>query len=311
LKEDNAKKKDLLPFLKKYEEEKTLVLESISEHIVFQDMEHRILWLNKAAADSVEKTKEELIGKKCYSVWQNSNKACADCPLEASLKAGDSKSTEISTPEGRSFVVRGFPVRNKEGKIIGAVELTKNITKLKQTEKNLIESEEKYRNLFESSPYSIGIFDLDGILIDCNEATAKFVSTHTIENHLIGKNFREFWTYHEKDKPNIPLFEDLINKIKRDRETLEIEFPINLSARSALWVHAIASLIKLGGEERIRLIIQDITERKHAAQELETSEIKYREAYNRVDFYKDIFSHDINNIRARTGNIGNKISRSV
>ncbi len=296
MKEDKEQKKEFGLVLTKYAKEKALVLESISELIVFQDKKQNILWLNKTAANSVERTQEELIGEKCYSVWHNSNKICVKCPVVASLKIGEPTSGEITSPDGRSYFIRGFPVRDNEGKIIGAVEVARNITKLKQTEKNLIESEEKYRNLFESSPYSISIFDLNGTLINCNKATAKFLSTHNLENDIIGKHFREFWAYHEKDKPNIPLFEDILNKIKKDRETLEFEFPINQLAGSAFWVHAIASLVKLGSEERIRLIIQDITERKHAEQVLETSETKYREAYNRVDFYKDIFSHDINNI---------------
>ncbi len=135
MKEDNTQKKGYKPILKKYEKEKTLVLESISEHIVFQDKKHNILWLNKAAADSVETTKEELIGEKCYSVWQKSNKSCIGCPIDASLEIGDPMSGEISTPDGKVFFIRGFPVRDKKGKIIGVVELTQNITKLKQTEK--------------------------------------------------------------------------------------------------------------------------------------------------------------------------------
>ncbi len=296
MKDDNAQKKGFEPILKKYEKEKALVLESISELIVFQDLKQNILWLNKSAADSVKRTQEELIGEKCYSVLHNSNKICVNCPVVASVKIGESTSSEITSSDGRSFFIKAFPVRDNEGKIIGAVELARNITKLKQTEQDLIESEERYRNLFESSPYSIGIFDLDGTLIDCNKATAKLLSTHNLENDIIGKHFREFWAYHEKDKPNISLFEGILNKLKKDRETLEFEFPINRSVGGVLWAHAIASLIKLGNEERIRFIVQDITERKHAEQELETSELKYREAYNRTDFYKDIFSHDINNI---------------
>lgn len=40
----------------------------------------------------------------------------------------------------------------------------------------------------------------------------------------------------------------------------------------------------------------DITDRKIAEIELQKSELTYREAYNRAEFYKDIFTHDINNI---------------
>ena len=41
---------------------------------------------------------------------------------------------------------------------------------------------------------------------------------------------------------------------------------------------------------------EDITERKKAEEDLKESEEKYRDAYNRAEFYKDIFTHDINNI---------------
>jgi len=41
---------------------------------------------------------------------------------------------------------------------------------------------------------------------------------------------------------------------------------------------------------------KDITEHQHAEQELRKSEKLYRDAYERAEFYKDIFTHDINNI---------------
>jgi signal transduction histidine kinase len=42
--------------------------------------------------------------------------------------------------------------------------------------------------------------------------------------------------------------------------------------------------------------VSDITERVLAEQKIQESEKKFREAYNRVEFYKDIFAHDINNM---------------
>jgi signal transduction histidine kinase len=41
---------------------------------------------------------------------------------------------------------------------------------------------------------------------------------------------------------------------------------------------------------------RDVSEHQHAEQELRESEKRYRKAYERANFYKDIFTHDMNNI---------------
>jgi len=294
--EDITEKEEVKNNLRKAEKEKSIILDSISELIVFQDKEHNIFWANKAAADSINLTPEHLIGKKCYALWHNSNVSCKDCPVRASIELGSPVSGEVTSPDGRVWLIKGFPVRDDEGNVIGAVEITNEITKIKQTAKLLKESEKRYQYLFESSPYSIGIFDLDGNLLDCNKATNLFLSKHTLEGDIIGKNFREFWSYHEKDKPNILLFEKILEKTIKDEKPLTFEFPIHRSIGDKLWVSAIASLSKIGKEPVVQFIIQDITKRKNTEQKLKQSEIKYREAYDHINFYKDIFTHDINNI---------------
>ena len=67
--EDITKKKIIEKTLRKEEQEKSIILESISEHIVYQDLDNKILWTNKAAADSVGLKIHNLIGKKCYEIW--------------------------------------------------------------------------------------------------------------------------------------------------------------------------------------------------------------------------------------------------
>lgn len=42
--------------------------------------------------------------------------------------------------------------------------------------------------------------------------------------------------------------------------------------------------------------VQDITKYKKMEQQLKKSEKKYMEAYERAEFYKDLFAHDITNI---------------
>ncbi|MFX0022760.1 MAG: PAS domain S-box protein, partial [Candidatus Hermodarchaeota archaeon] len=50
------------------------------------------------------------------------------------------------------------------------------------------------------------------------------------------------------------------------------------------------------GEKKVLSIARDIHKRKIAELKLKESEVKYRKAYNRAKFYKDLFTHDMNNI---------------
>ncbi len=184
---------------------------------------------------------------------------------------------------------------DSNGKKIGFYSLTRDITERKNWEQKLSESEEKYRHLFESSPYSIGLLDLKGNLIACNTATNHFLSTHT-KDYLIGRNFREIFSLNERNKPLIPLFEKQFNKALRGEATESFEFPLYRSTGGIIWTNLHGSLIKIEDQSLIQFIIQDITERKKAEQKLKESEENYREAYNRVNFYKDLFAHDMNNI---------------
>jgi signal transduction histidine kinase len=55
-------------------------------------------------------------------------------------------------------------------------------------------------------------------------------------------------------------------------------------------------ILNFKGGPAIIDIVRDITFRKKAEKSLKKSERKYQEAYNRANFYKDLFTHDINNI---------------
>ncbi len=418
--EDISKQKEAESLLKKTEGEKSIILESISEHIVYQDLNNRIIWTNKAAADSVGLTSDQLIGKKCHKIWNNRDDKCPGCPVISAVETCKPTMAEMTTPDGRVWLVKGFPVFDEKGNVIAAVEITNEITKIKQAEeklkvselqyRNTIDSmgdaihvidkdlrlilinpaiirwlevlglqtdvigkklneafpflpekvldeykqvldsgetlitdeetfikgktyctesrkipiiskgkinqivtivrdfgerkiseqklkasEKKFRHLFDTSPYGIVLLDLKGDIIDCNTSTNRFLSKHTIDD-LIGRNFREIWFIHEKNKNLISFFENIIERVINGEKIKNLEFPINRSLGGIIWVNSSISLTKLGDESLIQFILEDISDKKKAATELKESEKRYREAFNRSNFYKDLFAHDINNI---------------
>jgi PAS domain S-box-containing protein len=189
---------------------------------------------------------------------------------------------------------RKIPIISK-GRANQIITIIRDFGERKISEQKLKASEKRFHHLFETSPYGIVLLDLKGNIIDCNTSTNSFLSNHTI-NDLIGRNFREIWFIHEKNKNLIPVFEKIIERVINGEKIKNLEFPINRSLGGIIWVNSSVSVTKVGDESLIQFILEDISDKKKAAIELKESEKRYREAYNRSNFYKDLFAHDINNI---------------
>ena len=45
------------------------ILDALIEHVVYQDMEMKVLWANRAACRSVDLNLEQVVGRHCYEIW--------------------------------------------------------------------------------------------------------------------------------------------------------------------------------------------------------------------------------------------------
>ncbi|MHA2289659.1 MAG: PAS domain-containing protein, partial [Promethearchaeota archaeon] len=86
-----------------------------------------------------------------------------------------------------------------------------DITDSKRAEMKIKESEQKYRHLFEHSPFSIVLLDLDGKIIDMNTKTTELFGYEKVD--LIGKNYLSLTgIYPGATRPSLRLIPDLISK---------------------------------------------------------------------------------------------------
>jgi len=152
-----------------------------------------------------------------------------------------------------------------------------DITDKKIAEEKLKESEEKYRHLFENSPYGIALLDLNGIIIDVNSTTPKLFG-YTKED-LIGKNYLHLLdVYPSETKSALRRITNLISNGEFMMPKMNPQaIKIFKKDGTIAWVESEISTIKLGNKVFLQIIILDITDKKIAEQKLIESESILRE----------------------------------
>jgi len=155
------------------------------------------------------------------------------------------------------------------------IALKKEIEERKKAETKLKKSEEKYRYLFEGSPYSIWLVSFDGTILDCNTTTNTLLSEHTKED-LIGNNFVNILSLLDKSDYLISFFKKRFSKIQEGKKLSPAEVKLKRPDGKEIWINVIGSLLKLGDEILIQVIIQDITENKKAEQKIKESQEKLK-----------------------------------
>ncbi|MFZ5981500.1 MAG: PAS domain S-box protein, partial [Candidatus Zixiibacteriota bacterium] len=150
--------------------EKEIILDNLLEHVLYQDRDMNILWANKAACKYLGLPREKVIGRRCHELLKNRNMKYPECPVVKALQTGQPYQTEYTGADGKSWFIQGNPVRNKEGELIGGIEVSLDISDYKQALTALDRSEHKYSELYENIRDGIGVVNLDGKIINCNSA---------------------------------------------------------------------------------------------------------------------------------------------
>lgn len=162
-----------------------------------------------------------------------------------------------------------------------------DITKRKQAELKLKESENKFRELYENIAGGTLIIGNDYIIKDVNDRTCEI--TGFTKQELIGEECDIICPKGSQSK-SCPIWEENLDGFKGMDTTIKCKngqkIPILKNAKR----------IKIENDFYILENFQDISERKRTEEMLKESEIKYREAYNKSDFYKDLIAHDMGNI---------------
>jgi len=280
--------------LRRSEQEKALILDSVSDIIEYQSLEHEIMWANRAASEALGLTPEELTGRRCYELWARRGEPCADCPTQRAIESGQPAEGEMSTINGWVGLGRSFPVRDQGGRITGVVRVAMDISPRKRAEEALARSEEQHRRLLEIAPMAI-LAHGDGLIEYANPAAVKMFRAAGAEE-LLGRSYLDL--VHPDDRAESmrrmgkTMGEGWFAPLRRHRFVRLDGQVIEVESTGTAFEHE--------GKILIQTVVQDISERKRAEEEKAQLEVQLMQAQKMqaIGTLAGGIAHDFNNILA-------------
>ncbi len=242
--------------LRKSEQEKAVILDAMTELVLFLDRDLRVIWANKAMHEAFNLKVGQLNGKYCYEALHNRNRACSVCPAEKTLRTGEPHDVVDFSSYKKNWVLRSYPVRDENGALAGVVEIVTDITERRRAEEAMRRSEQKFRELFENANDMIFLLDFKGKILSCNTAAAR---TYGYEpEQMQGISLEDLL-----DPEYLTVVRDILRKKRSDLITNSQEFLTYTRTGESVWVEINArSVLEKGKPVAIHGIARNITERK-------------------------------------------------
>jgi PAS domain S-box-containing protein len=235
--------------------------DTIPDMICILDADYRINRINRAMADVLQKSPQEVLGLTCYQQIHGTDIPPEFCPHEQLLADGHEHSSEIYIKGiDRWCQVTVTPYHDKAGRLLGSVHVAHDITSRKQREDALMASERRYRQLHESMMDAFAKVDMTGRIIESNHVFRELVGYSAEE--LANLTYCEITpvTWHEREKWLLETqvlvrgFSDVYEKeyVRRDGTIVSVEL------RTFLLYD------QQGAPEAFCAVVRDISARKHA-----------------------------------------------
>ena len=290
--------------LNKSEQEKAAILGGLKNVAVeYLDPEMQIIWVNTAIQKSLGLSEDEIRGKHCYEIIYGLESPCSGCTAFKALRSGQSQEGELITPDGKTWLSRSSPIKDANEKVTGVVHVAVNISGRKKAENALKESERRLAGIINFLPDATFVIDRGGRVIAWNRAIEAMTGVKAEE--MLGRGDYEYAIpfYGERRAVLIDLVQRSDqNFIKKYNDIKSLEngtlvgeaYMPNLRGGEACLLGSASALYDSAGNfwgaiESIR----DITDRRHAEEDLHRAKEKAESAMRAKSEFLANMSHEI------------------
>jgi diguanylate cyclase (GGDEF)-like protein/PAS domain S-box-containing protein len=164
------------------------------------------------------------------------------------------------------------PLRDGDGKIMGLLGITRNITERKETEEAIQRGGARFRAVFDRAAIGMALVNREGRIVESNPALREMLGYRGED--LGGMHFSEV-THPDDVAPDVERFEELM---AGEIDHFRLEKRYVRKDGSLMWGYLTSSSIR-SDDDRPQLMIgmvEDITARKKAQEDLKKSEERHR-----------------------------------
>jgi len=176
------------------------IAENVGAGIVIVNKDYKIMYANKL----IKANRGEVEGKFCYTILNNLTEICPDCSVKKVFEQNSPRDSHeylspYSSPEKPAWLeIIATPLKDNNGNITAALEVTFDISENKQKEKELKESQQKFKTIFNENPAAICFSDLNHHILEINTKFSALFGYASKE--IIGKSLFETIIAPEKEK---------------------------------------------------------------------------------------------------------------
>ena len=241
----------------KSEERWRSLVENAPNIIILVDRDRKIQFINYTVAGL---DAEDVVGRSIYDYIQLGYQHIVEETIERVFETGEPAYFEIEGA-GPNETISWYGTRTgaikSNGEITGVIQIISDITELKQAEEALRESEQRFRDIFDSA--------LDGICLADIE-TRQLYTCNRVFCQMLGYKLEEIQKMKVEDvhpEQDLPYVLERFNGQVRGEITLAKDMPVQRSDGSVFYTDINASTLTFGGKTYLMGIFRDITERKY------------------------------------------------
>ncbi len=120
------------------------VIDGLTDDLKIVDRQYRVVFVNRTAAQRLFKDPHQILGRKCFEVFNHFDHPCPFCTTQRTFETGETLHTQFGYTDTDGdpyfFLLTTFPIRDKTGKIVFVVEVTRDVTQEKRLEQEVVHS---------------------------------------------------------------------------------------------------------------------------------------------------------------------------